>query len=56
MSNEEQLSAMLDALINDKGEEAQIAFHSYLGDKMKAEIHGGAGDEATPAADDKTED
>ena len=40
MVDKAKLSDMLDALINDKPEEAQIAFHNYLGDKMKEEIHG----------------
>lgn len=35
-----ELNKMLDAIINDKPEEAQIAFHTYLGDKMKQSIHG----------------
>ena len=40
MADKEKLNAMLDALINDKPEEALIAFHDYLGDKMREEIHG----------------
>ena len=40
MADREKLSSMLDALINNKPEEAQIAFHDYLGGKMKEEIHG----------------
>ena len=40
MADKERLSDMLDALINSKPEEAQIAFHDYLGNKMKEEIYG----------------
>ena len=40
MADKSQLSDMLDALINDKSEEAQIAFHQYLGSRMREEIHG----------------
>lgn len=46
MADTDKLNQMLDALINDKPEEAQIAFHDYLGPKMKEEIHG------TVASDD----
>jgi hypothetical protein len=35
MSDKTQLQGMLDNLINDKAEEAQINFHQYLQDKMK---------------------
>ena len=42
MADTDKLNQMLDALINDKPEEAQIAFHDYLGPKMKEEIHGPA--------------
>ena len=40
MVDKVKLSTMLDALINNKPEEAQIAFHDYLGAKMQEEIHG----------------
>ncbi len=40
MADKEKLNAMLDALINDNPEEAQIAFHDYLGDRMREEITG----------------
>lgn len=35
MADKEKLRDMLDNLINDKGEQAQVDFHDYLGDKMK---------------------
>ena len=39
MADKERLSDMLDAIINNKPEEAQIAFHDYLGNRMREEIH-----------------
>jgi len=50
MADKDKLNTMLDALINDKPEEAQIAFHDYLSDRMREEIHG-VPDE-TPDTDD----
>ena len=35
MADKEKLKNMLDNLINDKSEQAQVDFHDYLGDKMK---------------------
>jgi len=35
MADKEKLRNMLDNLINDKSEQAQVDFHDYLGDKMK---------------------
>lgn len=35
MADKDKLRNMLDNLINDKGEQAQVDFHDYLGDKMK---------------------
>jgi len=40
MSDIEALDKMLDNLINDKGEQAQVNFHAYLQDKMQTVIHG----------------
>ena len=40
MADKERLGDMLDAIINNKPEEAQIAFHDYLGNKMKQELQG----------------
>ena len=48
MVDKTKLNQMLDALIANKPEEAQIAFHDYLGDKMKAEIHGEQASAETP--------
>ena len=36
MENKETLEKMVDALIKNKSEEAQIDFHQYLAPKMKA--------------------
>ena len=38
MADTEKLTTMIDSLINKNEEEAQIAFHNYLGDKMKEEL------------------
>ena len=35
MADTERLRAMLDNIIDDKGEEAQVDFHAYLQDKMQ---------------------
>ena len=40
MADKEKLNDMLDALINNKPEDAQIAFHDYLGARMREEIQG----------------
>lgn len=40
MADKEKLSQMLDALVNNNPEEAQVAFHGYAQEKMKEEIHG----------------
>lgn len=52
MADTTKLSDMLDAIINDKPEEAQIAFHDYLGGKMKEQIHG----EETPETNNNAEE
>jgi len=40
MSDKEALSKMLDNLINNKGEQAEVHFHDYLQGKMQDVIHG----------------
>lgn len=35
MADKDKLRNMLDNLIGDKNEQAQVDFHDYLGDKMK---------------------
>jgi len=35
MADTDKLRDMLDNLIDDKSEQAQVDFHDYLGDKMK---------------------
>ncbi len=35
MADTERLRAMLDNIIDDNGEEAQVDFHAYLQDKMQ---------------------
>lgn len=40
MADTEELGKMLDNLINDKGEQAEVHFHDYLQSKMQEVIHG----------------
>ncbi len=35
MADKEKLRNMLDNLVGDNSEQAQVDFHDYLGDKMK---------------------
>ena len=49
MADKEQLDKMLDSLINDKNEQAEIHFHDYLQDKMQEVIHGEADVEDAPS-------
>jgi hypothetical protein len=39
MADKDKLQAMLDSLIDNKDETAQVHFHSYLEDKMKEVLH-----------------
>ena len=57
MADKKNLRDMLDAIINDKSEEAQTNFHSYATEKMKEILHGEDGGEEEPAApaEDDTE-
>jgi len=47
MADTERLQAMLDNIIKDKGEEAQIDFHSYFVPKSKEVLHPGLNDDET---------
>jgi len=40
MADIETLGKVLDNLINDKGEQAEVHFHDYLQGKMQEVIHG----------------
>ena len=40
MSDIEQLDKMLDNIMDDKGEQAEIDFHGYLQGKMQEVLHG----------------
>ncbi len=40
MADTKELSKMLDNLINNKGEQAEVHFHDYLQSKMQEVIHG----------------
>lgn len=48
-----KLGDMLDALVKNKPEDAQIAFHDYLGDKMRPEVAPEVEDEPTPDEETK---
>ena len=50
MSDNEQLDKMLDNIMDDKHEQAEINFHDYLQGKMQAVLHGEVSD-----ADEDTE-
>ena len=45
MADKEKLRDMLDAIIDDNTEKAEVDFHSYVTDKMKEQIHGVADEE-----------
>ena len=49
MTDKEKLRTMLDNLISDNSEQAQVDFHDYLGDKMKDTL----GVESPVVADDE---
>lgn len=53
MADTEELSKMLDNLINNKGEQAEVHFHDYLQGKMQEVIHG---DEEVAEIPNSTED
>ena len=40
MSDIEQLDKMLDNIMDEKGEQAEINFHDYLQGKMQEVLHG----------------
>lgn len=40
MSDNEQLDKMLDNIMDDKSEQAEINFHDYLQGKMQEVLHG----------------
>jgi len=48
MSDKVQLDKMLDNIIKDKGEQAEVHFHDYLQGKMQDTLYGTA-DEADEA-------
>jgi hypothetical protein len=53
MSDKEALNKMLDNLISNKGEQAEVHFHDYLQGKMQEVIHG---DEEVAEVPDNTTD
>jgi len=54
MADKERLRAMLDNIIDNNDEEAQIEFHAYLQDKMQEVL--GNSQETDAAAQDTNED
>lgn len=48
MADKDKLRAMVDALVDDNAEQAQVDFHGYLEDKMREKIN--------PVADDSDDD
>jgi len=40
MEHSEALGKVLDNIINDKGDQAEVCFHDYLQNKLEVEIHG----------------
>lgn len=48
MADKEKLRDMLDAMIDQNAEQAQVNFHSYLEDKMREVLH------PAPVVDTKT--
>ena len=50
MSENEQLDKMLDNIMDDKHEQAEINFHDYLQGKMQEVLHG-----VVPDVDDDNE-
>lgn len=56
MADKLKINDMLDSLLNDKGEEAQVAFHAYAKEKMQDVLHGEkdeTSDEPTPTDEDQ---
>jgi len=51
MPNTEKLKDMLDNLVNGKPEQAQVAFHDYLKNKLHKVIGGNADVTETPNTD-----
>ena len=39
MDDKDKLRYMIDALVDDNSEQAEVDFHQYLEDKMKEVIH-----------------
>lgn len=50
--DKDKLRDMLDSLIDDNPEQAQVHFHSYLEDKMKEKV---GSEQFTPSYDEDTE-
>jgi len=53
MSDNEQLDKMLDNIMDDKPEQAEIEFHNYLQGKMQEVLHGTIPDEQEKTNNEK---
>lgn len=53
MADKQKLNDMLDAMVNDETEKAEIAFHSYLKDKMQDVLKGQQEEPAPAETQDK---
>jgi len=40
MEHSEALGKVLDSIINDKSDQAEVVFHDYLQNKIEVELHG----------------
>lgn len=54
MADKEKLGQMVDALINQKPEDAQVAFHSYFVQRSQEEVQGEP--EQAPEPTDNTDE
>jgi hypothetical protein len=56
MADKEKLRSMLDNLIGDKPEQAQVDFHDYLGNKMQDTLGISPSEAPAEEADDNDEE
>ena len=52
MADLDKLRDMLDAVIDDNGDKAEVDFHEYLGGKMRDAINPGSGEEEDESDED----
>ena len=56
MADKDKLRDMLDSLIDDNSDQAQVHFHNYLEDKMKDVINPAADEEVVVDDDSETKE